>query len=97
MNSKEKKGRLKVLAKPNGSRRVRPGPRISTRSMQRASGERIICAAFWRKPRRCQQCFGGESEGEIMSNLDPRHSRGQRIHDSQDGLLRSWCWLKKEN
>jgi hypothetical protein len=31
---------------------VHQGPRISTRSMQRASGERIICCASWRKPRR---------------------------------------------
>ncbi len=37
---------------PAGSRRARPGPRISTRSMRRASGERTTCAASWRKRRR---------------------------------------------
>jgi sporulation protein YlmC with PRC-barrel domain len=44
-------GGLKVIAKADGSRRVRQGPKTSTRFMRRASGERIICAASWRKRR----------------------------------------------
>jgi len=36
---------------PHGSLRVRRGPRLSTRSTRRASGDRAIWLASWRRPR----------------------------------------------
>ena len=59
----------------DGSRHARPGLRISTRFTRRVSGERIICAASWRKRRRWSTrllAATPDRQRQIMRQTNPR-------------------------
>src|ERR1039458_9383866 len=66
---------LKWWPRWDGSRHVRPGPRIFIRFMRRGFGERIICAASRRKPKRLSAMFwrrcrsGAKEEWRNKGNL----------------------------
>ena len=73
----------------DGSPRVPQGPRISTRFMRRASGERTICAASWRRPRQLSATLEGDApsgSGESRNEEQAMHRRSDPEAIRADGM-----------